>query len=690
MVSGGGALPESCRQPKRGRCLPGCRAVGLAHALRKQNRATDGVGVCAALYELSGAPENLREAALRLCFSEEQGVVRAAISISLFRRLLQLPDTTARQRALVHLALGERLMADGAGKGAVEEYTAAIDEGVLSELEAWNTRLQMGHAYLSTGEFGKARDSYHRLATAQEAPRELRSLASLCMGHSYERQGDLVQAGSTYEAAARYAVVLPHHRVEALERQAETRRLMAGLPRRDPTTSRTKLRGLPAPAVTYYVATDGKDTNPGTESSPFASLSRARDAISEQKKSKGLPPGGASVLVRGGTYPVDSSFTLTEEDGGTEDAPIVYRSYPGEVPVFSGGKRLSGFGPVTDPAVAELLPESARDQVVVTNLKEQGIDDFGKIVSRGFGLSGYPGHPWVDLYVDGHAVDLARWPNEGFVKTGAVHAGKMGTDESGQPGVFDFLEDRPGHWHAADDVWAFGYWGHLWAGRSVPVASIDGAAKRITTGARSSYGYKEGMPYYLFNVLEELDRPGEWYLDRSSGKLYLFPPKPVDNATVEFPLLEKPFVVIRDAENVWFRGLTFELGRAEGAVIEGGANNLLAGCIFRKLGTNGVIVTGGTHHGIVGCDIHTLGAGGRARRRRRQEDAYAWRTFHRELSYSRFHADRPGLCTGRAPGRRGESDCAQPFPRLTPPCHACRRVRAPDRVERDPQRRLRV
>ena len=590
-----------------------CRAtatMGTAHALWQQSRTVDAAALCAKLYQMPGAPENLQEAALRLCFSEEPGVVRAAASVPLFRRLLELPDTTTRQRAIVRLALAERLLSDGAANQAIAEYSAAIDEGSLSNLETWNTRLQMAHAYLSARDYDKARDLYKKLATTSTAPRELRSLASLCMGHSYERQGDLTQAAAKYEAASRYAIVLPHHRVEALERQAEMRRLLADQPRRDPTTSRTRLPGRPKPGATFYVAPNGNDTNPGTEAAPFASLTRARDAITDLKQQGTLPKGGVAVFIRGGLYQVNSAFTLTEADGGTAESPVTYLAYPNEKPIFTGGKQLVGFAPVTDPKIAKLLPESARGKVLVADLPNQGIDDYGKLVSRGFGLAGYPGHPWVDLYVDGQALDLARWPNHGFVETGPVHGGQMKTDDAGQPGIFEYLEDRPGQWQAADDAWAFGYWGHLWAGRSVPIASIDKAAKRITTGSRSSYGYREGMPYYLFNVLEELDAPGEWYLDRTSGKLYLLPPKPLESAVVEFPILAEPFVVIRDAAHVSLRDLTFELGRAEGAVIEAGANNLLAGCVFRKLGTNGVIVNGGSGHGIVGCDIHTLGAGG--------------------------------------------------------------------------------
>jgi hypothetical protein len=238
------------------------------------------------------------------------------------------------------------------------------------------------------------------------------------------------------------------------------------------------------------------------------------------------------------------------------------------------------------------------------------VDDLGRIEPRGYGLSGYPTKPWVDLYVNGRAMQLARWPDDGFLKVGKVHGGRFGSDESGSPGEFDYQGDRPQSWKTAEDVWMFGYWGHLWAGRSVKVARLDTERARVTTAGRASYGYREGQPYYFFNVLEELDQPGEWYLDRASSVLYLYPPADSDGGVVQFSIFSAPFVVMKNTSHLTIEGLVFELGRAEGAVIGGGANILLAGCTFRQLGGNGLIVDGGSNHGILGCDIHTLGAGG--------------------------------------------------------------------------------
>ena len=94
------------------------------------------------------------------------------------------------------------------------------------------------------------------------------------------------------------------------------------------------------------------------------------------------------------------------------------------------------------------------------DLGAAGVTDYGALGPRGFGLSGYPAHPWVDLYVDGKPMQLARWPNDGFVRVGKVHQGQAQSDGGGAA-QFEYEDDRPGRWAGADDVWMFGYWVHL-------------------------------------------------------------------------------------------------------------------------------------------------------------------------------------------------------------------------------------
>ncbi len=99
-------------------------------------------------------------------------------------------------------------------------------------------------------------------------------------------------------------------------------------------------------------------------------------------------------------------------------------------------------------------------------------------------------------------------------------------------------------------------------------------------------------------------------MDRTTGILYLYPIAPLDQSLVQFPILEQPFLRLDGVQHVTLRGLTFELGRAEGAVVSDGERVLLAGCTFRQLGSNGVIIQGGRGHGLLGCDLTALGGGG--------------------------------------------------------------------------------
>ena len=45
----------------------------------------------------------------------------------------------------------------------------------------------------------------------------------------------------------------------------------------------------------FYVALSGNDDNPGTETKPFATLDRARDAIREYKAALILDPGNSKI-----------------------------------------------------------------------------------------------------------------------------------------------------------------------------------------------------------------------------------------------------------------------------------------------------------------------------------------------------------------------------------------------------------
>ncbi len=105
----------------------------------------------------------------------------------------------------------------------------------------------------------------------------------------------------------------------------------------------SSLRAAPASAATqatYYVSTNGSDLNPGTKAQPFATIAKARDVI---RTINGDMTGDIIVYIRGGTYVLDHTIDLNQADSGTNGYPIIYRNYPGEKPVISGGIPLTGW-----------------------------------------------------------------------------------------------------------------------------------------------------------------------------------------------------------------------------------------------------------------------------------------------------------------------------------------------------------
>jgi hypothetical protein len=215
---------------------------------------------------------------------------------------------------------------------------------------------------------------------------------------------------------------------------------------------------------------------------------------------------------------------------------------------------------------------------------------------------------------------LARWPNEGeFAQiAGYPEAADRPDDHGGRlgelPGGFLYGGDRPRRWQDTGDLWVHGYWAYDWANSYERVVALDRERRLVKTGPPyGHYGFRKGQRFYFLNVLEELDTPGEWFLDRRAGKLYFWPPPEgggKGDAGAVLSVLDQPLVRLKETSHLILRGLWLEGTRGNGVEIRGGASNLVAGCRLRNLGNYGVVMEGGWGHGVTGCDVEDTGDGG--------------------------------------------------------------------------------
>ncbi|HNQ73690.1 MAG TPA: right-handed parallel beta-helix repeat-containing protein [Verrucomicrobiota bacterium] len=367
-----------------------------------------------------------------------------------------------------------------------------------------------------------------------------------------------------------------------------------------------------AGAAEYHVAPGGHDANPGSESRPFASLERARAAVQEARAATAGET--VTVWLHGGDYLRTNALELGPADSGTPNAPTVWRAWKQDRARLLGGRALGPFQPVTDSAVRARFDETARPHIRQFDLRAMGITGFGEMKSRGFDRPTAVAH-W-ELFFDHRPMTLARWPNEGeFIKIAGYPAGETDA-HGGQLGAltngFFYSGDRPRRWREVGDLWAHGYWAYDWANSYERIASLDRERRLVRTAPPyGHYGFRKDQRFYFLNILEELDAPGEWFLERRTGRIYFWPP-PTPNPAPEIllSLLDQPLLKLNAVSNVVFRGLTFEATRAHGIEINGGANIRMVSCLLRNIGNSAVVVSGGYGHGVEACDIWDTGDGG--------------------------------------------------------------------------------
>lgn len=384
-----------------------------------------------------------------------------------------------------------------------------------------------------------------------------------------------------------------------------------------------------------HVSPVGNDENGASVKDPLKTPEAARDKVGEYSETK-MP---VDIVFHGGEYVLNTAFTLTEADSGTESAPITYRAADGEKPVFIGTKQIdiSGFEQIKDTNIINRLPEISREKVLQINLVNNNIKKYD-LEDMIYWLRGSTpqaeGRPMNEtgIYLNGEKQRLSRWPNSGYAEIGETNPGGQYVAAGGIPydgeggntdrASFSYAEDNPSRWTQAKDLCITGYLSTDWAGEWAKVRSIDTEAKKITLNSWTAYGVKKGYRWAAVNLLEEIDIPGEWYIDIDSMVMYYYPPRSLNakEDTLEITVMKNDLFKVTNAENIIFENLGFErvgasntIGReasvGNGIEIIGGKNIKISGCNFENIGRNGIKFDG-TDIQISGCTFYNIGYNG--------------------------------------------------------------------------------
>lgn len=343
----------------------------------------------------------------------------------------------------------------------------------------------------------------------------------------------------------------------------------------------------PTIAATFYVAPNGHDQwsgrlvepNPGRTDGPFATLTRAQAAI-RQLKAAGQLEAGATVFVRGGTYELTETFTLGPEDSGTAEGPVVYRAFGNEKPVLVGARKITGFRPW-------------KGDILQCDLKG----------------TAWEGVAFRQLFFRGERMVLARYPNKDPEDVhGGTWAHVLSADQN-RPDRFLCTEDVIKDWTRVEQAEVCIHPTYGWAWMVVPIQSVDRESGEIILARSTHYGQTVGDRFYVQNLLEELDAPGEWYLDRDQAMLYFWPPADLREGEVLAPVTNT-VVAMKGASHVTVRGFTLEACDGDAVQIQDGESCLVAQSVIRNCGGWGVSIAGGHRSGAMGNDIYATGCGG--------------------------------------------------------------------------------
>lgn len=255
-----------------------------------------------------------------------------------------------------------------------------------------------------------------------------------------------------------------------------------------------------------------------------------------KERVRGILGGGSSggrpvtVLLPPGDYVVEAALAFTAADSGTPSAPIVWKA------ARRGTVRILGARPLdaarfrslaSDDPMCARLPSGVASSVLAADVS----DRLPATLPAWGAQFRTPPAPW--LFLGGRFQELARWPNRvseaehgwtTFTQCTSVGA----SDKTGI--TFVTADTRAARWNFTEGVWLYGYWGQTWDENFVKAQGWNAGTRELTLSGKPNYvptlgAQSVARKYVAVNLPEELDAPGEWWLDRGARRLYYIPPE---------------------------------------------------------------------------------------------------------------------------------------------------------------------
>lgn len=337
--------------------------------------------------------------------------------------------------------------------------------------------------------------------------------------------------------------------------------------------------------VTLFVSPNGNDRNNGSVNQPFKTIHQALVAAS-QMKSKNV-----TIALRKGVYYTGKTITINATQ--FQPASLLITAYNNEAVTISAGKQL------------HLQWKYWKNSIYMANVP--------------------PGISFERMYVNNILQPLARYPN--YDPEARIFHGTA-PDAISPERVKKWKDPAGGYIHALH--------AYEWGGFHYRITGSDSEGNLQMEGGWQNNRPNKMHEKYRFveNIFEELDSPGEWWLDKRKNVLYYYPPQGMDitKASIEVAQLKNTIELTGTEKlplkNIQITGIRFAhnersfmdtkepLLRSDWTIYRGGTILLdgtehckIADCIFEGVGGNAVMVSNyNKYDTITGCHIFNTGA----------------------------------------------------------------------------------
>ncbi len=370
-----------------------------------------------------------------------------------------------------------------------------------------------------------------------------------------------------------------------------------------------------------YVAAAGSSGD-GTRDNPFVNIEDARKAAIKAKRNGNT----ANVIFKEGTYVLDGALKFTSVDSGTQGAPITYKAEEGAKVVLTAASEIdhSKATPVKGK-MENRVHADAKGKLIQLKLSTdtfpKALIEFAEAAWNGTAMNASRLKPPM-IFLNEHQQTVAKWPNDDYESILDCEPGAKTSGDMNKGGAIQFANTEPYNWTKAERLFVEGYLGNFWTSEWAPVKEIDVEENKIRLKYRTAYGVAAKRRWSVVNLIEELDLPGEYYIDSEERMLYLYPPHNLTSTDKLSVARIQNIIEVSGAEYINFEGLELTMAGADpnvkDATLDSGNGIVLdkdckyiniKDCTISNVGNSGIFLKG-NYNVVDGCHIYNTGVDG--------------------------------------------------------------------------------